>query len=338
MKALSIEGIGQTRLREVDGREVGPDEVLVDVAYVGLCGSDFNTYRGLNPLVDFPRIPGHEASGVIAAKGSNVGDGLQIGQSVILWPYSACGHCSSCLQGRPNACKHNETLGVQRDGALREKMVIRADCVLPNDSLSPKLQALVEPLAVGFHAVARGQATDTDVVVVLGCGMIGLGAILSAASRGARVIAVDMIAEKEQIARALGAEAFLTSRGDGLLEQVQELSDGEGASLVVEAVGLPETFTAAVDLAAFCGRVVYVGYSKAPVTYETKFFNLKELDILGSRNATRDDFADVIASLEVMGNKAEQLISRTVSMDEADGVLPYWENNKDDVLKLVVEL
>lgn len=208
MKALCIVDAEKSEVRDVEPMTMGPDDVVVDISYVGFCGSDLNTYMGKNPLVQLPRIPGHEASGFVVEKGANVGDEIKIGQSVILWPYSACGHCSSCRAGRPNACRHNETLGVQRDGALREKMVIRADCVVPNESLTPKRQVLVEPLSVGFHAVSRGRVEASDTVVVMGCGMIGVGAIMGAAARGARVIAVDLSPEKEEIAKLVGASEF----------------------------------------------------------------------------------------------------------------------------------
>ncbi|WP_373236188.1 zinc-binding alcohol dehydrogenase family protein [Cohaesibacter celericrescens] len=338
MKALCIVNTGQNEIRDVAAMSLGADEVVVDISYVGFCGSDLNTFLGLNPLVSFPRIPGHEASGFIVEKGSAVGDELKIGQSVILWPYSACGKCTSCMSGRANACRYNQTLGVQRDGALREKMVIRADCVVPNTSLSPKMQVLVEPLSVGFHAVARGRTEASDTVVVMGCGMIGVGAIMGAAARGARVIAVDTSPEKEEIARFAGASEFLTQSGEDLQAKISALTDDHGANVVIEAVGLPITFVTAIDIACFCGRVVYVGYSKAPVTYETKFFNLKELDIMGSRNAMRDDFSAVIQSLEALGDKAERLITKEFTMDDAADALPYWQNNRNDVLKLVVKL
>nr|WP_321455454.1 zinc-binding alcohol dehydrogenase family protein [uncultured Cohaesibacter sp.] len=338
MKALCIVDAEKSEVRDVEPMVMGPDDVVVDVSYVGFCGSDLNTFMGKNPLVELPRIPGHEASGFVVEKGANVGDEIKIGQSVILWPYSACGHCTSCRAGRYNACRHNETLGVQRDGALREKIAIRADCVIPNESLSPKRQVLVEPLSVGFHAVARGRVQAGETVVVMGCGMIGVGVIMGAAARGARVIAVDTSADKEATAKMAGASEFLTLSGEALVKKVNELTDDNGANVVIEAVGLPITFTTAVDMACFCGRVVYVGYSKAPVTYETKFFNLKELDIMGSRNAMREDFDAVIEALLKMGDDMDKLITKTFSMDEAADALPYWEKNKNDVLKLVVEL
>ncbi|MEM9635616.1 MAG: zinc-binding alcohol dehydrogenase family protein [Pseudomonadota bacterium] len=338
MKALRIEKVGLSALCELPVQNLGPDEVRVKVHYVGLCGSDLNTFRGKNPLVEFPRVPGHEVAGTVMEKGSAVNGEIVTGQSVILWPYSSCGTCKSCQSNRAYACRYNQTLGVQRDGALREEIVVPATSVIPNSSLPLRRLALVEPLSVGFHAVRRGSAKAKDTVLVLGCGMIGLGAIIDAARKGARVIAVDPILAKERVARACGASDFLSDTGEALLARVSELTDGAGADLVIEAVGMPETFTAAVELAAFCGRVVYVGYSKAPVTYETKQFNLKELDIFGSRNASRLDFDAVISALEAFGDKADLLVTREISFSEAAEALPYWDQNTKDVLKLVVAL
>lgn len=338
MKALRIEAVGATTLCDVAPQALGPDDVRVKVQYVGLCGSDLNTFRGKNPLVEFPRIPGHEASGIIVDVGANVVSTVTVGQSVILWPYSACGKCTSCHAGRAYACRYNQTLGVQRDGALRNDIVVPATAVIANTSLSSRHQILVEPLSVGFHAARRGSVGPQDTVLVLGCGMIGIGAIMASARKGARVIAVDPIASKKDIAQKAGAHEFLTLTGDDLAKEIELLTNGAGADLVVEAVGMPQTFVAAIDLAAFCGRVVYVGYSKAPVTYETKLFNLKELDIFGSRNASQQDFDAVICALEAMGETADMLITREIPLAEADQALPYWDKNPQKVLKLVVAL
>src|SRR5690606_19148824 len=196
-----------------------------------------------------------------------------------------------------------------------------------NDTLPPEQLALVEPLSVGFHAVARGRASASDTVVVIGCGMIGMGAIIAAAALGCRVIAVDVNAQKAAFARRFGAVETIAAADEDVMQRVNELTGGDGADLVVEAVGLPATFTQAIDLAGFAGRVVYVGYSKAPVTYETSFFNLKELDIFGSRNATREDFEAVIACLATLGERAGELISKRFPFNEADKALPYWSGH-----------
>ncbi len=335
MKALMIEHEGRTRFHEVAAPQEGPGEVRVAVRHVGLCGSDLNTFRGLNPLVVLPRIPGHEIGGEIIAAGPGVAPEYAPGRRVIVMPYTNCGRCASCRKGRTNACRYNRTLGVQQDGGLAEEVVLPAAKLILNDTLAPPHLALVEPLSVGFHAAARGRVAAGERVAVLGCGMIGMGVLIGAVARGAEVVAVDMSAEKLALARRFGARHTVdASHGDAVAE-VSALTGDDGVDVAFEAVGTPATFTQCIALAGFAGRVVYVGYCKAPVTYETQAFNLKELDILGSRNATAEDFQAVIAYLERLGAEADALITRVVPFGDAEAALPYWDKNRD-ALKVVV--
>lgn len=337
MKALVIEDIDRAVVRDVAAPQPGAGEVLLDIKAVGLCGSDFKTYKGDNPLLQLPRVPGHEISAVIAATGPDVGPEYTVGRRVIVLPYTTCGTCTSCRQGRVNACRYNKTMGVQQDGALSDQVVVPAKHLILNESLPNNMQALVEPLSVGFHAVARGSVTARDRVVVLGCGMIGLGIILGAVARGAEVIAVDVSAHKRDIALKMGAKHYINAAQTELLAEVNALTNDEGADVVIEAVGAPETFKAAIDMAAFSGRVVYVGYAKEPVTYNTQFFNLKELDIMGSRNATIDDFHTVIKQLEEMGDMAHALVSKVFKFADVEEAFPYWHQNRDSIVKILVE-
>lgn len=336
MQALVIEKVGTTTLQVASDPIVGLGQVLLDVRHIGLCGSDLATFTGLNPLVSFPRIPGHEIGAVILSAGPGVPAEFAPGRRVAVMPYTACGACSSCRKGKTNACRFNRTLGVQQDGGLCERIVLPYGKVILNDTLAPRHLALVEPLSVGFHAVARGKVTAADRVVVLGCGMIGMGAIAGAVARGAEVIAVDF-GEKAAFAKAYGARHAINAAVEDVNARIDALTDGDGADVVIEAVGLPETFTRAIDVACFGGRVVYIGYSKASVTYDTKFFNLKELDIMGSRNALPEDFAAVISYLEQRGAASDDLISRVIPFAEAASALPYWVENRANTLKIIIE-
>ena len=335
-KALMIESEARARFHMLERQPLGPGEVRVAVRHVGLCGSDLNTFRGLNPLVALPRIPGHEIGGEVLEAGSGVGLDLRRGARVIVMPYTNCGTCSSCRKGRLNACRYNRTLGVQQDGGLADEIVLPQEKLILNDTLPARRLALVEPLSVGFHAIDRGRVQRGDRVVVLGCGMIGMGALIAAVARGAEVLAVDMSDEKLAVAKRFGASVAANAGRDDVAEAVSAWTGGDGADVTVEAVGLPSTFVQAIDLACFAGRVVYIGYSKAPVTYDTKFFNLKELDIMGSRNATLDDFRTVIAHLETIGDKADLLISKVFAFEDAEQAFGYWQQNPD-ALKIVVE-
>jgi 2-desacetyl-2-hydroxyethyl bacteriochlorophyllide A dehydrogenase len=336
MQALVIDGLESCRMAEVPDPRPGPGEVLVDVRHIGLCGSDLATFTGLNPLVSLPRIPGHELGVAILEAGPGVPVDYAPGRRAVVMPYTACGSCSACRAGRVNACRFNRTLGVQQDGGLSERFVLPFEKLILNDKLAPRHLPLVEPLSVGFHAVDRGRVTARDTVVVLGCGMIGMGALIGAVARGATVIAVDY-GDKTRMARSYGATHSVDPGTDDVALRLAELTDGHGADVVVEAVGLPETFTQAIDLACYTGRVVYIGYSKAPVSYETRFFNLKELDILGSRNALRSDFDAVISWMEARETPPDDLITRVFPFPDATLALPTWVRERATTLKFLIE-
>lgn len=339
MKALVISEAGKTSYIERPQPKPAPGEVLLRVKRLGYCGTDLNTFRGFNPLVTYPRIPGHEIAGVIVETTPEVPAQFKVGMETTVLPYTTCGKCSSCRSGRVNACRSNQTLGVQRDGALTEFIAVPWEKLVRSEKLSLPEHALVEPLSVGFHAVERGRVTSADTVLVFGCGMIGLGAISGAASlRGARVIAVDVDDTKLTMARKAGAAETVNSKSENLHDKVQALTNGDGPGVVIEAVGLPATFRAAVDEVAFAGRVVYIGYAKEPVSYETKYFVMKELDILGSRNATMQNFADVIQVLESGRYPVKETITRCVPFAEAGAALAGWAADPSRVTKIQVEL
>ena len=339
MKAISIAEASRCELVDIpEPAAPNAGEVRLKVRQVGFCGSDLTSYRGLNPMVTYPRIPGHEIGATIESVGSDVPAQWKVGQNVLVSPYSSCGQCSACRAGRFNACRYNETMGVQRDGALTEYINIPHEKLFTSDKLSLAEMALVEPLTVGFHAVSRGKTTANDTVVVFGCGAIGLGAIAGAYARKARVIAVDIDDEKLALAKRCGATDSINSMAESLHDRLQDMTNGEGPNLMIEAVGLPTTFKACIQEVCFAGRVVYIGYAKAPVAYETKLFVMKELDIRGSRNAMREDFEAVIAHLENGAFPIDEVISKTVPLEDAPAALVAWSENPGEITKIHVRL
>ncbi len=338
MKTLVIEQPGQVGYGEKARPVPAPGEVLLRVRRLGFCGTDLSTFRGGNPLVTYPRVPGHEVAAVIEAVTAGVPAALAPGREVTVMPYTACGRCTSCRAGRANACRHNQTLGVQQEGACTEFIALPWEKVVAAPLAAREL-ALVEPLAVGFHAAGRGRVAAGDTVVVFGCGMIGLGAIAAAGlQRGATVIAVDLEDGKLALARRAGAAHVVNSRTEPLHERLLALTGGHGPDVAIEAVGAPATFQAAVDEVSFAGRVVYIGYAKAPVSYETRHFVQKELDILGSRNATPEDFQDVIGLLRGGRYPAAETVTQTVPFSAAAQALRDWAENPGIVTKIHVEL
>lgn len=337
MKAVAIMSERKVCLVEREKPTIHPDEVLLKVMYVGFCGSDLNTYTGKNPMVKLPVIPGHEIGAVIEAAGSAVPDTLKAGMNCTVNPYTNCGNCASCRNGRPNACRFNQTLGVQRDGAMAEYIAVPWQKVIVDNEISPRDFALVEPMSVGFHAVSRAKVTDIDIVMVIGCGMIGIGAIVRAALRGARVIAVDVDDEKLRLAQTLGAHYTINSGTEDVHLRLEELTAGNGADVVIEAVGAPVTYQMAVNEAAFTGRVVCIGYAKTEIAFQTKYFVMKELDIRGSRNAMPEDFRAVIEYLKRTKAPVDKLISSIYPPEEAGNALETWSDNTGKTFRILIK-
>ena len=337
MKAVQITEAGKVQVADIVKPTLGAGEILLRIKYVGFCGSDLNTYLGRNPMVKMPVIPGHEVGAVIEEIGEGVPAGFEKGMNVTVNPYTNCGKCASCRNGRVNACEHNETLGVQRNGSMQEFLVLPWTKVIPATGLSDKECALIEPMSVGFQAVSRAQVTDIDTVAVIGCGMIGLGAIVRASLRGARVIAMDIDDEKLELAKRLGASMVINSKTENVVERVRELTDGYMADVVIEAVGSPVTYVTAIDIVAFTGRVACIGYAKSEVAFQTKYFVQKELDIRGSRNAMPEDFRAVIHYLQNGNCPMNELISAVVKPEEAGEALQKWSENPGKVFRMLVE-
>ena len=338
MKAIQISHSQELNIIDIERPQApAAGEVLLKLCYVGFCGSDINTFMGRNGMALNPVIPGHEVGAVIEAVGEGVPDGLKPGMVVTVNPYTNCGKCASCRNGRVNACQHNETLGVQRSGAMREMIALPWEKVVPAGLLTPKVCALVEPMSVGFHAVSRAQVTDIDVVVVIGCGMVGMGAVVRSALRGATVVAADIDDSKLALARQMGASYTINTKTEDVHQRLLEITGGFGPDVIIEAVGSTVTYQMAVDEVAFTGRVVCIGYAKAEVSFQTKYFVQKELDIRGSRNAMPQDFRAVIHYLERGTCPTEALITKVVRPEEALTAMQWWSQNPGKVFRIIVE-
>jgi L-galactonate 5-dehydrogenase len=337
MKAFRIDAPGRFSFGTADRPVLQSDEILLRVERVGFCGSDLSTFRGRNALVSYPRIPGHEVAGTVVEKGSQVPTDIEIGTAATVIPYTACGVCSACAAGRSNACRDNQTLGVQREGALTDFIAVEWR-KLVRAPFGLRELALIEPLSVGFHAVDRANITAQETVLVLGCGMIGLGAIAGAGlERHACVIAADIADEKLALARLAGASHALRSDDRDFARQLAALVP-EGPAVVIEAVGQPSTYELALEAVAFAGRVVGIGYAATPFACDTGKLVKKELDMRGSRNATLADFERVSTMLSAGRYPASRTVTQTVGWDQAGQVLADWSAHPGRVTKIQVEV
>jgi len=337
MQAISLTAPKQVDIIDIPEPQPGPEDVLLEVHNIGLCGTDLNAYRGLLSLIAYPRIPGHEISGVIIDKGQDVPDSINVGDQVMVSPYTNCGICPACRAGRPNCCQFNQTLGVQRDGAMGPRFAVHYSDVFTSKILSLQELALVEPLSVGYHAANRGQVSEADTVLVIGSGAIGIGVMTAAARKGATVIVTDIDDGKLEVAKKFGAHHTVNSVRHDVQAEIHKLTNNEGVNVAIEAVGLPDTFRLAIESVCYAGRVVYVGYAKNEVCYDTTDFVRKELDIRGSRNALRV-FPAVIKLLETRERPFTDLISKTYPFTQTAQALSDWDADPGRFTKILIDL
>lgn len=337
MKAICFEAPKVIKIMDVKEPICGREDVILNVKNIGLCGTDLNSYRGKMPLVKYPRIPGHEISGIVIEKGVGVPDSINIDDKVMVSPYTNCGLCPPCRKGRFNTCENNQTLGVQREGALREKISIHYSKIFSSDNLTLDELVLVEPLSVGYHAANRGKVSEIDLVLLFGCGTIGIGALLAVLRKGATALVVDIDDNKLKNAKKFGAHFVVNSRKEDVMEFVNDLTNGRGVDVVIETAGSPETYKKSVEVVSFGGRVVYVGYSHIDVVYDTTLFVKKELNIYGSRNAL-NVFPSVIKMLELRERQYTDLITKKYSFTNTHYAFDYWDNYPEKINKILIDV
>ncbi len=331
MRALTYygshaDGRGDFRIEDVADPEVGPGMVLIHVEWCGICGSDLHEYEahtvsGYAP----PIVIGHEFAGSVSATGDGV-QGISVGDRVAVEPFLRCNDCEACLADNYHLCPSLTVVGAQAtDGGFAEYALVPAYSVhvLP-DSVPTDLGALVEPLAVGWHALRKGQFEAGQTVLVIGAGPIGLASLLSARAMGASLVAVSVRrgGARALTAERLHADAVLDSSSIDVVERILELTGGRGVDVVVETSGAPEAMVTAIGAVRSGGVIVSVAVWLAPAPCDYMQVLLKEITIVGSKGYNRPDFPEVIAALadgRIEG--AEQIITTRVALDDvlADG-------------------
>lgn len=339
MKTILIPSVRKVEIveREMPKRKEG--EALLKLVRGGICGSDLGTYRGTFAYSSFPRIPGHEfAAEIVEVPDNNFG--LKKGMLVTCNPYFNCGHCYSCQRGLLNCCEHNETLGAQRDGAFSEFIAMPLERIYDGQGLPADLLTLIEPFCISYHgAVARGKASEGDNVLVIGAGTIGVFAAISAKASGARVYIADVAKDKVDYAvNSFGLDGGLINDGsDGFIEQCQQITQGRGFDVAVEAVGLPATFQSCIDVAAYGGRVVLIGIGKKNLDFNFTLIQKKELNIFGSRNALKQDFLTLIDWVKSGKVDISKVITNTFKMEDAAKAFHEMDVNGAKNLKVQLE-
>ncbi|TGP54035.1 zinc-binding alcohol dehydrogenase family protein [bacterium M00.F.Ca.ET.230.01.1.1] len=308
----------------------------VAVSHVGICGTDYHIFEGKHPFLAYPRIMGHEVAGTIVEKGEGVD--LGVGEPVIINPYLACGKCIACRHGKPNCCVKIEVLGVHRDGAMCDEILVPAQNLYPTNGLSLADAAAVEFLAIGAHAVRRSLGLPGQRTLVIGAGPIGLGTAIFARIAGLDVSLLDMSSERLGFAEKELGFASLDGSKATAADLVRQATAGEGFDLVFDATGNTKSMQSAFAHVAHGGTLVLVSVVKDDIAFSDPEFHKREMTLVGSRNALRADFDHVAASIRNGAVPLNKLVTHRTTLAETPRDLPRWAHEKSGLIKAVIEV
>ena len=267
-------------------------DVLIKPIAAGICGTDIHAWAGNQPFFSYPRVLGHELCGEVVELGSQA-SGFRLGQRVALIPYVACQQCDACLSGKTNCCENISVIGVHQDGGFCEFLSVPSSNLLAVDDVDPEAAALIEPFAISAHAVRRAAVAADEQVLVVGAGPIGLGVAAIAAAAGAHVVVADTSEQRRaHVAQKLGLATVNPLDADFDVQLKAEFG-GRLAAKVIDATGSPAAMNGAVKLIRHGGTIVFVGLHKGDLVIPDIEFHKKETTLMGSRNATLEDFAKV---------------------------------------------
>ncbi|GIP49654.1 alcohol dehydrogenase [Paenibacillus sp. J53TS2] len=338
MKGMICEEIGRFGFRvDMTEPQMGEGEAIVRIRRIGICGTDLHAYRGNQPYFTYPRVLGHELSGTIEQIGDNR-EGLRIGDQVSVIPYMHCGHCHACRSGKTNCCQQMKVLGVHIDGGMRERMAVPVAHLIRTEGLTLDQAAMLEPLAIGAHAVRRSGLQSGDQVLVIGAGPIGLGVMAMAGYTGAKVIAMDVNEERLEFCKRWAKAEHTVNALQEPKERLAKLTEGNFSKYVIDATGNASSMESAFGLVGHGGTLTYVGLVKGTISFSDPDFHAREMTLQGSRNATREDFERVLTAITGGSIDIGSYITHRCAFEEMIDQFEGWLLPESGVIKALVEL
>lgn len=336
MKYIVCEKPGEFLLKEKDVPVRNDNEALLRVRKVGICGTDLHAYTGNQAFFVYPRILGHELATEIIAIGDN-DKGLKVGDKAVVMPYISCGKCIACRTGKTNCCTDIRVLGVHTDGGMQEQITVPTDILIPARQLTDGQMAVVEPLAIGAHAIRRAQLQNGETIVVVGCGPIGIGIMKLAQIQGAKVIAMDVNQRRLDYAKKNIGVDYIVLADKNAEPRVSEITNGDMATAVFDATGHKRALETGTKYMSHGGRYILVGLSKGDLTFSHPAIHAKETTIMCSRNATTEDFEYVIGILEQGKFPTDSFITHKVNFMQMIANFDSWLNPDNGVIKAMVD-
>ncbi len=315
-----------------------PDEALVRVHRVGVCGTDLHAFAGKQPFFSYPRVLGHELGVEVIAVGQDVRN-VQIGDHCSVEPYINCQKCIACRRGKTNCCVNMSVLGVHTDGGMRELFLLPARKLHPSCKLNFDQLALVETLGIGAHAVERATLQSGEFVLVIGAGPIGLAVMQFAMEKGAQVIVLDVNKTRlEFCQKQLGIPHVINGSDENVLEALQHITTGDLPTVVFDATGNPKSMMGSFDFPAHGGRLIFVGLFQGDVTFNDPNFHRRELTLMGSRNARPEDFINIIRLVEAGAINTDPWITHRAPFCDTVEQFPSWTQPETGVIKAMIDV
>jgi len=334
MRAIVCAEPGRLARIEMPVPEPSPGLVAVDVKAVGICGTDFHILEGTHPFLAYPRIMGHELSGVVA--GGAASPDLAPGTPVVINPYLSCGHCVACRKGKPNCCATLKVLGVHIDGGMCERILVPEENLYPAGDLSLRDAAMIEFQAIGAHAVRRSEMKAGDRVLVVGAGPIGVGTGIFARLAGGAVTLMDLSADRLGVLADRAGFRDGIVAGEDALAAIDRATGGDRYDVVFDATGSAKAMERSFAFVASGGTLVFVGVRNADITFSDPEFHRKEMTLKATRNATRADFETVMAAVRAGRVPMDVLNTHGGTLDDLPEIMPAWLHAPELPLKAVV--
>src|SRR5690606_12267543 len=320
-------------LKEKDQPVRNSGEALLKIHRVGICGTDLHAYAGNQAFFNYPRILGHELAAEILEIDQNE-KGLKQGDKVIVMPYVSCGKCIACKRGKTNCCANIKVLGVHTDGGMQEVISVRTDLLIQTNNLTYNEMAIVEPLAIGAHALRRSDVQAGDYIVVIGCGPIGIGLMKLAQIIGANVIALDVNEDRlRYTVGQIGVKHAFNVLEDPV-GRISELTNSDMATAVFDATGNKKALETGIDYMSHGGEFILVGLANEELCYSHPKIHAKETTLKCSRNATIEDFEFVIKHLKEFPTAS--FVTHEVHYTAMISNFDSWLDPKTGVIKAMV--
>lgn len=330
---------GEITFHEIPVPQIGPDQVLVKIKRIGICGSDIHVYHGTHPYTSYPVTQGHEVSGQIAALGEYVKD-LSVGQKVTIEPQVFCGRCYPCLHGKYNLCEKLKVMGFQTTGTASEYFAVDASKVTPiPEDMTYSEGAMLEPLAVTVHAAKRFPDLKGAKAVVLGCGPIGILLIESLKALGAaQVLATDISDKRLELAKSLGADFAVNTMKDDYAKALADAFGPDKADVVYECAGSDITMDQAIQNARKGSTIILVAVFGKRASVDLAKLNDSELDLNTSMMYRHEDYVDAIRMVKEGKIQLKPLQSAHFAFEDYKKAYEYIDNNRETTMKVIIDV